>query len=111
MNAEGGRGNVMFGVDWTKRGFVNNTARDWRSEGWYDEGSISGGFLQVPAYRAGANVDARFPSNAEPAEPGGRRRRVLAVRPGLHPGQGVEPIRNLLEPGWHAVPTDRLPVQ
>jgi outer membrane receptor protein involved in Fe transport len=62
MNAADGRGNVMFGVDWTKRSLVMQKDRDWRAAGWFDDGSISGGFLQSPGYRAGANVDARFPT-------------------------------------------------
>jgi outer membrane receptor protein involved in Fe transport len=62
MNAAEGRGNVMFGVDWTKRSAVLQRDRDWRAAGWFDPQSISGGFLQSPGYRAGANVDARFPS-------------------------------------------------
>ena len=62
MNSEGGRGNVMFGVDWTKREDVLAQDRDWRAAGWFDDGSISGGFLQTAGYRAGANVDARFPT-------------------------------------------------
>ncbi len=62
MNAAEGRGNVMFGVDWTKRGEAFARDREWRAAGWFDDGSISGGFLQTPGYRAGANVDARFPT-------------------------------------------------
>ena len=64
MNAADGRGNVMFGVDWTKRSQVLQRDRDWRAAGWFDPESISGGFLQSPGYRAGANVDARFPTVA-----------------------------------------------
>jgi iron complex outermembrane receptor protein len=62
MNAADDRGNVMFGVDWTKRSQVMQRDRDWRAAAWSDPQSISGGFLQAPGYRAGANVDARFPS-------------------------------------------------
>ena len=62
MNAAEDRGNVMFGVDWTKRSAVYRRDRDWRKAGWYDPGSISGGFLQTPGYRAGAAADARFPT-------------------------------------------------
>ena len=63
MNAAEDRGNVMFGVDWTKRSVVYRKDRDWRkAAGWFDPGSISGGFLQTPGYRAGAAADARFPT-------------------------------------------------
>ena len=66
MNSADGRGNVMFGVEWTKRQAVRNRDREWRSRGWSDPGTESGGFLQTPGYRANTNppsqaaVDALF---------------------------------------------------
>ena len=62
MNAADDRGNVMFGVDWTRREAVMQKDRDWKAAGWFDNNSISGGFLQTPGYRAGAAADARFPT-------------------------------------------------
>ena len=62
MNAADDRGNVMFGVDWTRRESVMQKDRDWKAAGWFDNNSISGGFLQTPGYRAGAAADPRFPT-------------------------------------------------
>jgi outer membrane receptor protein involved in Fe transport len=66
MNSDDGRGNVMLGVEWAKRDGVRRRDRDWSSAGWADPGTDSGGFLQIPGYRANVNppsqaaVDALF---------------------------------------------------
>jgi outer membrane receptor protein involved in Fe transport len=66
MNSDDGRGNVMLGVEWAKRDGVRRRDRDWSSAGWADPGTDSGGFLQIPGYRANTNppsqadVDALF---------------------------------------------------
>ncbi len=68
MNAADGRGNVLLGVEWTRRDQVRLRDRDWATAGWFDPNSDSGGFLQTPGYRANRNspsqeaVDALFRS-------------------------------------------------
>lgn len=68
MNASDGRGNVMLGVEWTRRDAVRQRDRAWSRAGWFDPNSDSGGFLQTPGYRANRNppsqeaVDALFRS-------------------------------------------------
>lgn len=55
MNSADGNGNIMLGVEWTKREGVRTRDRDWRTAGWNDTGSQFGGFLQTPGYRANVN--------------------------------------------------------
>jgi iron complex outermembrane recepter protein len=99
MNAADGRGNVMFGVDWTKRSQVLQIDRDWRAAGWFDAGSISGGFLQSPGYRAGANVDARFPTvRLNPPSQAAVDAMFAQYDPNYRPGQ----VSNRAEIFWHA---------
>jgi outer membrane receptor protein involved in Fe transport len=98
MNAAEGRGNVMFGVDWTKRSAVLQRDREWRSAGWFDASSISGGFLQSPGYRAGANVDARFPTVAlNPPSQAAVDAMFLKYDPTYRPGQ----VSNRAEIFWN----------
>jgi outer membrane receptor protein involved in Fe transport len=49
-NAEGGRGNVMIGLDFTKRDSVFQHERDWYINGWNDPGTVGGGFLNPWTY-------------------------------------------------------------
>ena len=49
-NAEGGRGNVMIGLDFTKRDEVFQHQRDWYINGWNDPGTVGGGFLNPWTY-------------------------------------------------------------
>ncbi|WP_428099901.1 TonB-dependent receptor plug domain-containing protein [Candidatus Rariloculus sp.] len=68
MNAADDRGNVMLGVEWTRRDEVRWRDRDWRAARWFDPNTESGGFLHTPGYRARRNppsqeaVDALFRS-------------------------------------------------
>jgi iron complex outermembrane receptor protein len=68
MNGMDGRGNIMLGVDWTKREPVLTADRNFYSRAWLDPGDPSGGFLTGPAYEPTAGnqptqaaVNALFP--------------------------------------------------
>jgi iron complex outermembrane recepter protein len=71
MNGMDGRGNIMLGVDWTKREVVLDADRNFYSRGWLDPGNPSGGFLTGPAYEPTAGnqptqaaVNSLFPQVA-----------------------------------------------
>lgn len=70
LNGAEGRGNVMVGIDWTKRDPVYQIDRDFYRNGWLDPGTPSGGFLVGPAYAPGgappsqAALDSIFPQAA-----------------------------------------------
>ena len=49
-NSADGRGNVMVGLDWTKRNAVYQIDRDWYTNGWNDPGTVGGGFLNPWTY-------------------------------------------------------------
>jgi iron complex outermembrane receptor protein len=49
-NAEGGRGNVMIGLDFTKRDPVYQVDRDWYIDAWNDPGTLGAGFLNPWTY-------------------------------------------------------------
>ncbi|MGD8809683.1 MAG: TonB-dependent receptor plug domain-containing protein, partial [Gammaproteobacteria bacterium] len=55
FNSESGNGNVMLGVEATRRSAVTTRSRDWATAGWDDPQSNFGGFLQAPGYRANFN--------------------------------------------------------
>ena len=61
MNGADGKGNVMLGIDWTKRDAAFQSNRKFYVNGWNDPGNPSGGFLNPPAYQA----------TSEPADAGG----------------------------------------
>ncbi len=68
VNSADGRGNIMVGIDWTKRGEVMQVDRDFFVNGWNDPGNPSGNFIGAPglgggggANRSQAAVDALFP--------------------------------------------------
>lgn len=50
MNGMDGRGNIMLGIDWTKRDPVYQDNRSFYSDGWTDPGNPSGGFIYAPSY-------------------------------------------------------------
>ncbi len=50
MNALEDRGNMMVGIDWTKRDSVLQSNRDFYRNGWLDPGNPGGGFLVGPAF-------------------------------------------------------------
>jgi len=69
VNSGDGRGNIMVGIDWTKRQPVFQVDREFYRNGWADPGNPSGNFV-VPAAFAGngnsnpasqAAIDALFP--------------------------------------------------
>jgi outer membrane receptor protein involved in Fe transport len=54
MNGMDGRGNIMVGVDWTKRDPVYQMDRAFYRNGWLDPGNPSGGFIVAPAFAPAA---------------------------------------------------------
>jgi outer membrane receptor protein involved in Fe transport len=70
-NSADGRGNVMIGMDWTKRSPAFQKDRDFYLNGWADPGNASGGFIVPNAYfpspgngPSQAAVDSLFPQTA-----------------------------------------------
>jgi outer membrane receptor protein involved in Fe transport len=86
MNSAEGRGNVMIGLDWTRREGVLQRERDFYVDGWRDPGNAGGDFVQTASYAGGqildgvanppdqAVIDALFPNRP----------------PGVNPGPGSE---------------------
>ncbi|MEO8306615.1 MAG: TonB-dependent receptor [Pseudomonadota bacterium] len=73
MNSADDRGNIMVGIDWTKRDGVLQKNRDFYVNGWMDPGNLGGGFIVPRGYNTGqtannrptqAAVDALFPTVA-----------------------------------------------
>ena len=56
MNSANGRGNVMIGVDWTKREGVFQRDRDFYVNGWRDPNNAGGDFPQAPGLATGGNA-------------------------------------------------------
>jgi iron complex outermembrane recepter protein len=54
MNGMDGKGNIMVGIDWTKRDPVYQRDRDFYVKGWTDPGNPSGGFTVPPAFSPSA---------------------------------------------------------
>ncbi|MEP7243770.1 MAG: TonB-dependent receptor, partial [Gammaproteobacteria bacterium] len=78
MNADSGRGNVMVGLDWTKREGVFQRDRDFFVNGWRDPNNPGPDFIQTASY-AGSQVlagGANPPSQAA----------VNAIFPTVTPG-------------------------
>jgi len=63
MNSANGRGNIMVGLDWTKREGVKQRDRDFYVNGWLDPGNPSAGFIVPRGYGAGQTANNR-PSQA-----------------------------------------------
>jgi len=70
-NSADGRGNVMIGMDWTKRSPAFQKDRDFYTNGWADPGNASGGFIVPRAYfpspgngPSQAALDSLFPGVA-----------------------------------------------
>ena len=69
VNSADGRGNIMIGIDWTKRGEVLQQDRDFILNGWMDPGNPGGDFMIPPAFAGNGNsnpasqaaIDALFP--------------------------------------------------
>ncbi len=64
MNGPDGKGNVMFGVDWTKRDAAYQINRDFYVNGWNDPGNPSGGFLEQPGFAATTNQPSQAGINS-----------------------------------------------
>ena len=62
MNGADNRGNVMIGLDWTKRDPVYQDERSFYTRGWTDAGNPSSGFIYAPSYAPGSGTTA--PSQA-----------------------------------------------
>ncbi len=56
MNSSDGKGNIMVGLDWSKRGAVLQRDRDFFVNGWRDPNNAGGDFIQRAGYvSTGAN--------------------------------------------------------
>jgi outer membrane receptor protein involved in Fe transport len=53
VNGEGGRGNVMLGVEWYKREEVMQKDREFYRNGWEDSTNQTGGFLNATGFSPG----------------------------------------------------------
>jgi outer membrane receptor protein involved in Fe transport len=53
VNSEGGRGNVMVGVEWYNREAVFSRDREFFRDGWADPTNETGGFLNATGYSPG----------------------------------------------------------
>jgi iron complex outermembrane receptor protein len=62
MNGVDNRGNVMIGLDWTKRDAVYQRDRDFFSNGFTDPNNVSPGFIYAPSYAPAS--DPYMPSQA-----------------------------------------------
>jgi outer membrane receptor protein involved in Fe transport len=62
MNSADNRGNVMIGLDWTKRDAIYQDQRSFYTNGFSDPNNVSSGFLVAPSYQPGAGSTA--PSQA-----------------------------------------------
>jgi outer membrane receptor protein involved in Fe transport len=62
-NSGDGRGNVMIGMDYTKRDPIFQKDRDFYLQGWQDPGTLGGGFISPATYGAGENT---LPGGANP---------------------------------------------
>ena len=60
MNSADGRGNIMVGIDWTKRDGVLQANRDFYVNGWMDPSNPGGGFI-VPRGITPASTAATGP--------------------------------------------------
>ena len=66
MNGAGGRGNIMIGVDWTKRDAVYQRDRSFYVNGWRDPNNPGGDFMEQPTYvgTAAGGIGANLPTQA-----------------------------------------------
>jgi iron complex outermembrane recepter protein len=56
MNSSDGRGNIMLGLQAQDRDVVYQRDRAFYKNGWYDPGTVAGGFLFAPGYSFGAGA-------------------------------------------------------
>jgi iron complex outermembrane recepter protein len=64
MNAADGKGNVMVGLDYSKRGSVYQRDRDFFVDGWRDTRNAGGDFIQRAAYVATGNAPTQTAVNS-----------------------------------------------
>ncbi len=83
MNGANGRGNIMIGLDWTKREGVFQRERDFYVNGWRDPNNPGGDFVQTASY-AGGQVLAGGPNQPSPAA-------ISALFPNLPAGATIGP--------------------
>jgi iron complex outermembrane receptor protein len=77
MNAAEGRGNIMIGLDWTKREAVFQRDRDFYLNGWRDPNNPGPDFVQTASYAGGQVIGS--PNPPDPAV-------VNALFPSVAPG-------------------------
>lgn len=53
VNSADGRGNIMVGLDWTKRSPIYQIDRDFYVDAWNDPLDVPGGFVAADSYAAG----------------------------------------------------------
>ena len=63
MNAADGKGNIMVGLDYAKRGAVYQRDRDFFVDGWRDTRNAGGDFIQRAAYVATGNAPTQAAVN------------------------------------------------
>jgi iron complex outermembrane recepter protein len=64
MNAADGKGNIMVGLDFTKRGSVLMRDRSFFVNGWKDTGNAGGDFIQRAGYVATGNAPSQAAVNS-----------------------------------------------
>ena len=64
MNAADGKGNIMVGLDYSKRGSVFQRDRDFFVDGWRDTRNAGGDFIQRAAYVATGNAPTQGAVNS-----------------------------------------------
>jgi len=67
VNGDDGNSNVMLGVEWYKRSVVNLRDRKFYMNGWFDQGSNAGGFIQMPGYSPNTN-NQPLPTGGAPTQ-------------------------------------------
>jgi iron complex outermembrane recepter protein len=65
LNSADDRGNIMVGLDWTKREGVLQRDRDFFVNGWRDPGNPGGDFVQTASYAGGQVIGS--PNQPDPA--------------------------------------------
>jgi iron complex outermembrane recepter protein len=86
VNSGDGKGNIMIGLDWTKRESVLQADREFYRNGWLDPGNPGGQFMQATSYAA-----------SEAAIPGGRSLPTQAVVNSLFPQLAAGAVGNTSE--------------
>jgi len=61
LNGADGRGNIMVGLDWTKRDGLFMRDRDFYVNGWRDPNNPGGDFIETASYAGGQVLDSANP--------------------------------------------------